>query len=297
MVPELVKGEIDLYHGLSHEIPRGLSVQKIPAIVTIHDLIFRRYPEQYPWLDRQVYDRKFRYACTHADLVLAISEATRTDILHDYDIPPEKVKVLYQACHPQFYEPISESVRREVQQRYQLPADFLLYVGSLVARKNLLGIVKALALLRPSERIPLLIIGQGGRYRQQVLRLAHAKGLSGSLIWANDIAFEDFPAVYQQAKAMVYPSFCEGFGLPVLEALASGTPVITSNRSSLPEAGGPDSLQVDPDDPSELAEAIRKVLGDVALVAQMREKGHLYAQRFLPGPLTSHLMAYYQQLV
>lgn len=296
LVSSLPQVGLDLYHGLSHEIPVGLRKKGIRSVVTIHDLIFYHYPEQYAWLDRQIYDRKFRYACREADLVLAISEATRKDVISLYGVPEEKVKVLYQACHPQFYARVSQSEQEVVRKRYQLPTEYLLYVGSIVPRKNLGGIVQAMAMRKSSERVPLVVIGAGGKYKEEVESLVQHHQLAPWIIWANEIAFSDFPAVYQQALAMIYPSFYEGFGLPVLEALASGIPVITSNRASLPEAGGPKSLLVDPEQPEAVAEAIQTVLTDTERVHQMQAHGRAHAERFLSEPLTQQLMDHYKEV-
>ncbi|MCB0636250.1 MAG: glycosyltransferase family 4 protein, partial [Lewinella sp.] len=172
---------IDLYHGLSHELPLGITSSGIPAIVTIHDLIFKHYPEQYGLLDRQLYDFKFRYACERADHIIAISESTRQDIIKFYDIPPEKITVIYQSCHERFIQERSQKTIDSVLYKHDLPSDYFLYVGSLIPRKNLLGIVKAMSLLPPDLRLPLVIIGNGPAYKTKVVQYAKAQGLESHL--------------------------------------------------------------------------------------------------------------------
>lgn len=288
---------IDLYHGLSHEIPMGIQYTGIRSVVTIHDLIFRRYPEQYPWLDRQVYDFKFGYACRHADHVIAISESTRQDVMEFYGVPAERITVIYQSCSERFLHKRSQKTIEEVQRRYQLPADYLLYVGSLIERKNLLGILQAYTHLEPRDRLPLVIVG-GGRnaYREQVIDFAREHGLAELLYFVLP-DFDDLPALYQQARLFLYPSYYEGFGIPVIEALFSGTPVLTSRTSSLPEAAGPDAWLVDPARPAEIAEGIHTILHDADLRRRMINGGFNYAQRFLGEPLTHQLMELYRKIL
>ncbi len=293
---ELRRHKIELYHGLSHEIPVGIRKTSIRSVVTIHDLVFRHYPTHFPWADRQIYDYKFRYACRHSDRIIAISESTRRDIVQFYNIPPEKIEVIYQSCHPRFLQEKSPGLIAAVLSKYQLPAEYFLYVGSLIERKNLLGIVQALTLLPPDLRLPLVVIGDGKSYKQQVQRYIARQGLEQQVRFIK-VDFEDMPALYQQAQAFIYPSLYEGFGIPVLEALFSRTPVITSNVSSLPEAGGPGAWLVDPLQPEQIAEGIQRILTDAAFREDMVVKGLAHAQQFRGEPLTAALMRCYESVL
>jgi len=290
---DLQRHKIGLYHGLSHEIPFGIRKTGIPTIVTIHDLVFKHYPEQYPWIDRQLYDLKFRYACEQSNLIVAISESTKQDIIRFYGIAPEKIKVIYQSCHEGFLVKKTPKARAQVLEKYALPAQFMLYVGSLIERKNLLGIVAAMRLIPPDQRLPLVVVGQGEAYRARVVEQARKDGLLDLLIFIRP-AFADLPALYQQAALFLYPSFCEGFGIPILEALFSETPVLTSKVSSLPEAAGPGSLLVDPADPAAIAAGITAILGDEARRQQMITTGYAHAQAFRGEVLTQQMMAAYK---
>ncbi|RMF01348.1 MAG: glycosyltransferase family 1 protein [Bacteroidetes bacterium] len=289
----LKRDKIELYHGLSHEIPLGMDKLGIPSVVTMHDLIFKHYPEHYGYFDRLVYDFKFRYACKHASGIIAISESTKRDIIHWYDIPQEKIKVIYQSCSDHFMQEKSPETISELLRHYGLPADYLLYVGSLVERKNLLGIVEALALLPTDLQLPLVIVGQGAAYKQKVLRRARQLGVADKLLFVQ-VAYADLPAVYQQAQVFVYPSYFEGFGIPVIEALYSKTPVVTSNVSSLPEAAGPGSKLVPPADYHAIAAAIQELLTDTSARQQAIEAGWAYVQRFNGQALTEELVDYYK---
>lgn len=297
MVRDLEKLDIQLYHGLSHEIPLKIQHTDIRTVVTIHDLLFKRFPDQYTPIDRSIYNGKFRYACEYADIVIAISEATKRDIIRYFSIPPEKIRVIYQSCHERFMQTKSHSTIQNVQERYQLPSEYLLYVGSIIERKNLLGIIQAMEQLRPSFQLPLVVVGGGkGSYRNKVTSYIAAKHLEDRIHFIQPES-RDLPALYQQASIFLYPSFGEGFGIPILEALFSKTPVITSNVSSLPEAAGPDSYLVDPENIEGIRQGIEGILGDDQFRNQMVEKGYLYAQQFRGEPLTHQVMALYQELL
>lgn len=287
---DLKKYQIDLYHGLSHEIPVGIQDTGIKSVVTIHDLIHERHPEQYNAIDVKIYNKKFRYACAHADQVIAISEQTKRDIMDFYGTPEEKISVCYQSCNPAFGQTISEQEKERVKKQYGLPAQYFLYVGSLIERKNLLNICKALFLLRSELDIPLVVIGDGGQYKQQVKDFVNQNGLEKKVIFLSEqevarssAEFRSaaiFPAIYQSAIAMIYPSFFEGFGIPVLEALWSRLPVITSKVSCLPEAGGPGAHYVNPANADEIAAGMMNILNDAAYADELRTKGWLHAQEF-----------------
>ena len=163
---DLKKLKIGLYHGLSHEIPIGIQKTGIRSVVTIHDLIHERFPEQYHPVDVRIYRKKFRYACQHADKVIAISKQTKKDIIEFYKIPENKITVCYQSCNPAFGEQTGDTQKKIVQIKYSLPPKFFLHVASIIERKNLMNICKAVFLLRNELDIPLVVIGDGDKYKQ-----------------------------------------------------------------------------------------------------------------------------------
>ena len=295
---DLKRDEADIFHGLSHEIPLGLKSKGIPSVVTIHDVAFKTFTQMYHWHDRQIYDLKFRYSCNNADRIIAISECTKKDIMRFYGIPEERISVVYQPVQKLFYTPLDiEEARRMADNAISgLPKDFMLYVGSINSRKNLLSVVKAMETLPESLRMPLVIVGNGREYKAEVQRYIASKGIEKMFIWAPNIRDNhQLQALYTCAKVFVYPSFYEGFGLPVVEALLNGCPVITSNVSSLPEAGGPYSLQVDPNSVDAISEALRKVIEDEELRTYMLKGGREYAmQTFEPNSLAKQLMDIYK---
>jgi len=289
--------KIDLFHGLSNELPIGM---KVPTVVTIHDVAFRTFPDMYHWIDRQIYDLKWRYACKNADRIIAISECTKKDIVDFYGVSPDKIDVVYQPVGVRYYDDLIDSPQEKgVVDASIIDGDFMLYVGSVNSRKNLLGAVKALELLPKDIQIPLLVVGGGRGYKAEVERYVAEHHLERLVVSPNRrIGDDELQTLYRKARAFVYPSFYEGFGLPVVEALLSGCPVITSNVSSLPEAGGPYSLKVDPNSVDDIAEKMKQVLCDNALQSKMKSKGRQWAMdTFHPKMLAKRIIDVYQSVL
>lgn len=281
---------IQVYHGLSNELPFNISNFKGKKIVTIHDLIFLRFPDLYPLLDSKIYNKKFRQACDAADQIIAISEETKRDIEKFYFIPSDKIKVIYQSCDEVYYTEPTEQFTQQIISKYKLPADFLLYVGTIEERKNLLTIVKA---LKQVKDIPLVVVGKKKKYFKTVMEYIRTNGLENRVIVLENIENNELPVLYKQAEIFIYPSVFEGFGIPIVEALISKTPVITTNGGCFPEAGGPDSIYINPSDENELARQITLLLGSESTRKQMAEKGFDYAQKFHPKVITQQLMEIY----
>lgn len=286
---------LSVFHGLTNEIPLGIEKTKIPTIVTIHDLIFKEYPHQYPPIDRFFYDQKSRKACKEANRIIAISEATKSDIVNYYQINPNKISVIYQDCSPIFKIPPSEKDLQWVCQQYDLPDTFMLYVGSVIERKNLMTIVKALTLLPKSLKIPLVVVGRGKAYEQKVKKFTHQHQLEKLVLWRN-IPYNHLPATYHLAQIFLYPSQKEGFGIPVIEALSIGTPVITSNTSSLKEAGGTAAYKIPPTDVDALSQGIELILTNNQLQTQMIAEGKIHVQKFHSQKVNRELMNLYQEI-
>ncbi len=299
IVKQLKKEQIELYHGLSHELPIGIQKSGIKSVVTIHDLIFKVYPETYPFIDRIIYNWKFRHSCQQADKIIAISNNTKQDIIHYYNINPDKIEVIYQACQPLYYTLTDPSTHPAILKQYHIPTQYLLYVGTVQARKNLKLIIQAYQYLPEALKLPIVIVGSGGQYKKEVEQLIEEKQMQDLVIWIEKL--DNAPhlqVIYQAASLLVYPSFYEGFGLPVAEALLSKTPVITANTSSLKEAGGPDSIYINPHDEQELAKAIEMLLTNPTQTQQRVEKGYHYAQQtFNPKQLSQQVMNCYKKLL
>ncbi|MFP4289110.1 MAG: glycosyltransferase family 4 protein [Bacteroidales bacterium] len=296
---DLRKDKIDLYHGLSNEIPTGLKNTTIKSVVTIHDLIFKIVPETYPSIDRRIYDLKFKYACRNADLIIAISESTKKDIIRFYHIDPQKIAVVYQPVNPIFYSGQITGQVNEVIAELRLPEDFILYVGSISQRKNLKMLLNAYALMNNSSQIPMVIVGKGGQYKKECIELAFKLGISKKLHWIDSVYDNrHIQALLQKAQLVVYPSLYEGFGLPVVEALLSETPVITSRVSSMPEAVGNDHLLADPKNPEEWMHLMDKVITDNDFrISALNQSVNYVKKTFDPQKLIHQMMELYEKVL
>ncbi len=291
VVLELVRNKIDIFHGLSHELPFGLKENGIKSIVTIHDLIFLVKPAYYNFFDRIIYTYKSKYACKHADRIIAISEQTKKDIIRFYHTDPAKIDVIYQSCDDQFKTLVGESERELIRKKYQLPENYLLNVGTIEARKNLMLIIKALPLI--DSAYPLVVIGKETKYINQIKKEIVTLGLQKRVIFLKDIPFSDLPCLYQMSSTFIYPSEYEGFGIPIIEALYGKVPVIATTGSCLEEAGGPDSVYVSPTDSRALAEAVNNILKTKEAITERTEKGLKYVQRFNTDVVTKQIMDCY----
>lgn len=288
---------IDIFHGLSNELPLSIHKSGCKSVVTIHDLIFLHYPEYYHWIDRKIYNYKFRRACKNADRVIAVSQYTKDDIVRYYGIDESKIDVVYQGCDPVFAKDIPQSTLDDVRNRYALPPRFILYVGSIEKRKNLMLVVKALARLREKgENVHLVAVGKRTSYLDEISHYAQSKGLSSLLHFCHGVGYTDLPAFYKLATAFVYPSRIEGFGIPMLEAITSGLPAIGCTGSCLEEAGGSSSLYVSPDDVEGMSDAIHQVLNDTSLRCKMIAEGKSYASKFSSRQLAYNLVEVYNKL-
>lgn len=303
---DIQKDGIQIFHGLSNELPLNIGTpeqRKMKAggkgckyIVTVHDLIFIHTPQYYHWIDRQIYNFKFRRACRCADRVIAVSEYTKQEIMHYYHTPESKIDVVYQGCDPVFSQEIEEGKLQEVKARYQLPDKFVLYVGSIEERKNLMLVAKAMAELNRRAAIHVVAVGRRTAYVDQIQDFLKAQGIDHLFHFYHQVPYADLPAFYKWASTFAYPSRIEGFGIPLLEAISSGVPAIGCTGSCLEEAGGPNSIYVNPDDAKGMADAILRTCTDEPLRQHMISEGKKYALNFSDEKLSHDLMKVYESL-
>lgn len=286
---------LDVFHGLSHELPVGLPAH-IQKVVTVHDLIFLRYPEFYHQIDIWIYKSKLSYACRAADKVIAISKQTAADLVEFLDVDPAKISVVYQGCHPNFQKKFTIDEIENIKRKHKLPSEYILNVGTVEPRKNVGLLVKALAEIPKESRLPVVVVGQHTPYYKSVVEVAQKLNVSDDVLFLNNVPFADFPAIYQGAKLFVYPSLFEGFGIPLVEAIQSGVPVITSAGSCFSEAAGPASKYVPPTDAIALKETILEVLCNDDLRKKMVADGSQYIQRFTSQQIATDLMHVYRSL-
>ncbi|PKH68805.1 glycosyl transferase family 1 [Flavobacterium sp. ALD4] len=276
IVDDLKRDNITLFHGLSGELPVGLKKKHIKSIVTIHDLIFMRYPKLYSFFDRKVYYFKFKKAAQAADKIIAISQQTKDDIITYLKVEPSKVEVIYQGCHSVFKDSYTNLEKKEVIKRYNLPAKFILNVGTIEERKNALTIVKSIKDIDTT----LVLIGKETSYSKKIRDYIEDHNLKNKVLFLKGLTSKELAITYQLATLFIYPSIFEGFGIPIIEALYSKVPVITTKFGVFPEAGGPNSLYIDPNDSNELKEKIKLLLENESLRTDMIEKGFTFVQKF-----------------
>lgn len=294
IVSDLKSEGVELYHGLSNEIPVGIEESGIKSVVTIHDLIFLRYPEYYKPIDRKIYDRKFRSASERCDRIIAVSECTKRDIMSFYGIAAEKIDVVYQGFHPIFGQSPDETAKEEIKRAYSLPDRFILSVGTVEERKNLMLLAEALRNL-PDE-IHLVAAGRRTPYAEKVERYCAEKGISKRLHIIEGVPFRLLPALYSLASVFAYPSRFEGFGIPIIEALQTGIPVLAATGSCLEEAGGEGALYVDPDNAEAAAEALKRLLYDSGLAARLNAAGKEQIKKFTPGNIAGKVNEVYKKV-
>lgn len=286
---------LNIFHGLSHELPIGIEHTKARSVVTMHDLIFYQFPELYPWIDRQLYKSKYFRSCRVADKIIAISEQTKKDLIDLAGIDEQKIEVVYQGCNPVFQTILSQEQLLSVQKKYNLPSQYLLNVGAIEKRKNQELIVKALA--HGNLDIPLVILGRPTEYIEELKTLIAHHHLESSVLFLTNIPTEDLPAIYQLSSIFVYPSLFEGFGIPILEALNSKIPVITSNGSCFKETGGEESRYINTDNIEELSFTIKDLLNHADKREKMVEAGLTHAALFTDERISDSLMSVYKSLL
>ena len=292
IINDLETDKIEIFHGLSGEIPSGLKNKKIKSVVTIHDLIFMRYPHLYSFFDRKIHFFKFKKSAKNADLVIAISEQTKADIITYLKIPANKIKVVYQGCQDVFKQNYSTEEKNEVALKYNLPAIFILNVGTIEERKNALTIVKAIKKIDTK----LVLIGKQTDYSDRIKAYIKDNSLEEKVIFLHGLSSKELAIAYQLATIFVYPSIFEGFGIPIIEALFSKTPVITTNSGVFPEAGGPNSIYINPENVADLKIQIERLLSSKSLRDEIANKGFEFVQKFNDEVIASEIMQCYKSL-
>ncbi len=295
MVADLVRDGVKLYHGLSGELPMGIKEAGIKTVVTVHDLIFMRHPEWYPWLERKILAWKFKKTCIEADRIIAISECTKRDVMLYGDVPADKIEVIYQSCGTRYKMREGEKKMQEVHTDYMLPERYIVSVGTVEERKNVLLAVKAMRLL--PEDVSLVVVGKPTAYCEKVKRYVAQNGLSDRVMFLHNVPADDLPAIYQMAEACVCPSRYEGFGLPVIEAIQSGLPVVACTGSCLEEAGGNATLYVDPDDVYGMADAMKLTLKGAPGRDERIAAGRQYISRFENNNVAQQVLSVYSEVL
>lgn len=292
---EILPWRLDLLHSPDF-IPPAFGARHF--VITVHDLNFLYYPQFLTADSRRYYNDQIAWAVARADHILAVSEATRADLIRLLGVPPEKVATVYEGVSPAF-RPLPPDETRKTLSRYGLTPGYLLFVGTLEPRKNLPGLLTAYRLLlnRGETREPLVVVGGKGWLYEEIYERVTALRLEDHVRFIHDVPDEDLPAFYNGAALLAMPSFYEGFGLPALEAQACGTPVVISDRGSLPEVAGAAAVAVNPDRPEDIAAGIARVLGNSSLQATLRAAGPAHAARFTWEETARGVLAVYRAVM
>ncbi|HEA20664.1 MAG TPA: glycosyltransferase family 1 protein [Pricia antarctica] len=290
---QIIKDKVDIFHGLTGELPAGLEKTNIATVVTIHDLIFLTHPKYYSFFDRIIYTRKFKYAAANTDRIIAISEQTKRDAVQYLNADPEKITVVYQGCNDAYKKEYSADFKNEVRQKYGLPEEFVLNVGTLQERKNALTLVKAIHGMNHH----LVLVGSEKKYAQKIHAYIAENKLESQIIFLKNVGDTELAAIYQMATIFCYPSICEGFGIPIIEALFSKTAVITSKGSCFPEAGGLHSVYIEPLDVNMLRNEIVRLFEHPELRKEIEEKGYQFVQKFSDEAVANQLFEVYKSLL
>ena len=287
---------LDILHGLSNELPFFAKNGKTKLIVSIHDLLFIRFPEFYPFFDRHIYLAKTKRACAQADVIIAISEQTKQDLIEFLKIPADKIIVHYQSCHPQFWKYYSEAEIETARAKYGITKPYILQVGTLENRKNALLTLQAFNKSTSKNDFQLVFLGKKTAYCEDLYQFVTQNNLTNKVVFIHHSDFSDFPLLYQGAKLSVYPSLFEGFGIPVLEALCSNVPVITSKDGCFVEVGGDAVIYIDPRNSDELQNEIDNILTNEDFRLTLIEKGRIQKEKFVPQKLINELIEIYKGL-
>jgi len=288
----IMQNHPDIFHGLSNELPGGIHRTGIHSVVTIHDLIFMRYPKLYNYIDKHIYFQKVKYACNVADKIIAVSQQTKNDIEAFLHITPDKIEVIYQPVSPEFFQDHDSSA---ILNKYKIPERFILSVGIIEKRKNQLTVLKALK--SANINIPVVFVGEKTSYVSEIMRYLKKQNMEKQVMFLSNLPEEDLAGLYQSASISLYISVFEGFGLPVIEAMAAGCPVITSNTSCLPETAGGAGVLCNPSDEAEIGEKIAFLMGNNKSREEIIQKGYNRAKLFHPEKYAKNLISFYSNIL
>ena len=282
-----------LFHATEHLL---LPLRGVPTVLTVHDLIFRRYPAHHKRLNRWYLNATMPLYCRRAGHIIAVSEQSKRDLIAAYGISPAKITVIYEAADTRFRPQPPETVAA-IRERYGLPDRYMLFVGTIEPRKNLGRVLAAFEQLHAEGLTDaLVIVGKRGWLYDNFFARLESSPAKSAVIFPGFVPDADLPAVYAGAQALAFPSEFEGFGLPVLEAMACGTPVVCSNTSSLPEVAGEAAVLVDPLDLEALTAGLRRILTNPDLACDLRVRGLAQAARFSWERAAKETLAVYLRL-
>ena len=288
---QIKKINLDIYHGLSNEIPHRI---KRKSVVTIHDLLFLKHPSFYNYIDRKIYYLKSKLACQHSNYIIATSKQTKKDIINFLNVKEDKIKVIYQTCNDAFIQKEKNKlIEKQISHKIENP--YILYVGSIEKRKNLLFLLQAINQMK--KEIKLICVGKKTNYYKKVQDFIEKNKLQNRIVFIEKCNTQQLAVLYQKSRGLVYPSINEGFGIPIIEGMYSETPVITSNQAIFKEIGGDDSYYFEEGKIDSLIEKISEIWTD----SQERDKriqlNLKYVQKFNSIQQANQIIDLYQELI
>ncbi|MBP7184224.1 MAG: glycosyltransferase family 4 protein [Saprospiraceae bacterium] len=296
---QLRSDKISIFYGVSNEIPLRPKHSTIVTVAIIHDLIFLKYPELYPALDVIFYKMKVKYACRHANFIISASQQTKDDLIDLLKVSPEKITVIHPACDPIFYEK-SDSVSNPTSAALSLPKKYLLSLGAITPRKNQLLTVKAFQAIKEHYDLDLVIVGNavglGKHYLKEIKDYIAASGIEDCVHFLNNVPNHDIPALYRGAEILIYPSIYEGFGMPIVESLMCGTPVIATQGGCFEEAGGNAAFYLSSLDEHAIAEKIELILKNPELKTEKLESAKEHLAQFKVESITSSIKDFHNKV-
>lgn len=261
----------DLFHAPHYTLPVGL---RMPSVVTVHDIIHLRMKQYYGIPQRSYASLMVRHACRNSSAVIAVSQFAKDELIETFGITPEKVRVVHHGVEPRFFEPIVSERLQQFREQYGIGAPFILYTGSVKPHKNIGALLEAMRIVTTKNDILLVCAGESLNDAPELQERIRASGLQHKVLSLGRLDEATLHCAYQSAAAVVLPSFYEGFGFSMLEAMASGVPAIGANAASIPEVMGDAGLLFDPYRPEELAHQIDRVLNDSALRTSLVQNGN-----------------------
>lgn len=301
---QLFKREADITHFFNFIVPPRI---KGKVINTVHDLTFELYPETMDERNLKRIKQDIGYSIERSERIVTISESTKKDMVEILKIDPSRIEIIYPGVNYELFNlsykgNIKEDIKESIKKKYQLPDDYLLYMGTLEPRKNIPIIIEAFARLKREsdskvKEVKLVLAGKKGWLFEDIFNKVQQLGLEADVIFTDYVAEEDKAIIYSEAKAFVFPSLYEGFGMPVVEAMAAGVPVITSNVSSLPEVAGDAAILVNPQDSVTISEALYRLLADQEYHNQLVIKGLEQAKKFNWNRSAQQLKEIYYQVL
>lgn len=290
---DLEKKEIDIFHGLSNEMP-FIRNSKTKFVVSIHDLIFKHFPDQYPILDRKIYEKKVAFACENADLILAMSAHTKKDILKYYNVPQEKIQVQYQGIHPIFKSKVTEIEKENFRVKLGLPKQFTLMLSAFQERKNHKLVLQALKNVK-EDNVFLVLAGKKGKMYDKVLEWIKKWNLEKHIAIFTDLDLKSINTLYELACICIQASHYEGFGIPVLEAMTKNKASLLADNSSFPEIAKEAAWYFSPNNVEELTEKWLQLWNSESDRQQLMQKIDISV--FQEISLSKKLQSYYKNLI